>query len=152
MALNELMIEGIKYERIDGEAWDMMLFESNEITGYISRMLEVKHSLYDAIEVDSATERSFASALSQREDIKFFLKLPRWFQVETPIGKYNPDWAIVKQNDGEEPRLYLVRETKGTDDIYQLRGSEWGKIRCGEAHFSALPGVDFNRAVSADEV
>jgi len=74
--------------------------------------------------------------------------LPRWFEVNTPVGKYNPDWAIVKQGDD---RLYLVRETKGTKDFLKLRNSEADKVRCGQKHFEAL-GVDFNVVVSADQV
>ena len=150
--LKDLMIDGIKYERIDGEDWDMVLFESQEIAGYVTRMLAVKNSLYDAIEVDSETERKFAEAMSRREDVMFFLKLPRWFKVETPIGTYNPDWAIVKQDAGEDARLYLVRETKSTSNVYELRGTEWGKIQCGAAHFQVLPDVNFGRATAADQV
>ena len=56
--------------------------------------------------------------LDQREDIKLFVKLPDWFEVDTPVGKYNPDWAIVKH---EDETLYLVRETKGTKDFLKLR-------------------------------
>ena len=84
----------------------------------------------------------------EREDIKLFVKLPSWFQVDTPVGKYNPDWAIVK-HDGQA--LYLVRETKGTRDFLKLRSSEADKVRCGQRHFEAI-GVPFAVAVSADEV
>ena len=76
------------------------------------------------------------------------IKLPDWFQIETPIGTYNPDWAIVKQ---EDEKVYLVRETKSESDLFKLRESERDKIRCGTAHFDAL-GVDFNHVTSADEV
>jgi len=86
--------------------------------------------------------------MSSREDIKLFIKLPDWFKVETPIGTYNPDWAIVKQ---EDERIYLVRETKSTKKQLELRGSEWDKIQCGTAHFDALD-VNFDHVTSADEV
>jgi type III restriction enzyme len=86
--------------------------------------------------------------MSHREDIKLFIKLPSWFKVETPVGSYNPDWAIVKEND---EKVYLVRETKGTKDELKLRGSEWAKIQCGRAHFDEL-GVDFDHVVTAAEV
>jgi type III restriction enzyme len=76
------------------------------------------------------------------------VKLPNWFLVDTPIGKYNPDWAILK-HDGLA--LYLVRETKGTRDYLKLRTSEADKVRCGEKHFDAI-GVPFDVVVSADEV
>ena len=73
---------------------------------------------------------------------------PRWFEIDTPVGKYNPDWAILKQDDRT---LYLVRETKGTRDFLKLRTSEADKVRCGQRHFEAL-GVPFAVVVSADEV
>lgn len=76
------------------------------------------------------------------------MKLPGWFKIETPIGTYNPDWAIVKEND---EKVYLVRETKSTKDQLKLRGSEWAKIQCGKAHFSEL-GVNFSHVTRAGEV
>ena len=97
---------------------------------------------------DSEVEREFAKRLDAREDIKLFVKLPRWFEIDTPVGKYNPDWAILK-DDGQT--LYLVRETKSTHDFLKLRTSEADKVRCGQQHFEAL-GVSFAVAVSAAEV
>jgi hypothetical protein len=79
-------------------------------------------------------ERAFARKLDEREDVKFFVKLPGWFEVDTSVGKYNPDWAIIKHNG---QTLYLVRETKGTIDFLKLRTSEGDKIRCGQPHFVA---------------
>lgn len=105
-------------------------------------------SVYEYIVYDSEVEREFARCLDQREDIKLFVKLPGWFEIDTPVGKYNPDWAILKQDD---QTLYLVRETKATRDFLQLRTSEADKVRCGQRHFEAL-GVPFAVAVSVDEV
>lgn len=143
-ALNELMVDGIKYERLTGADadYEMLLFEEKEIEGYASRMMEVDKSIYDAIEYDSEGERQFAEHLDSLEYIKFFLKLPAWFTVKTPIGTYNPDWAIVKE-DGAEERLYLVRETKSDLDPSKRRQDENTKIECGEAHFEVIPEVDF---------
>jgi type III restriction enzyme len=146
--LHELMVDGIKYERIAGAEYEMLLFEEEEINGYLSRMLEVGKSIYDAIEFDSELERRFAETLEQRQDIRLFVKLPAWFKVQTPLGTYNPDWAIVKHHD---TTLYLVRETKGTTESLKLRPTEWQKIQCGTAHFAAL-GVDYHSVASADEV
>lgn len=142
-ALDELMVDGIKYERIAGAEYEMLLFEEKEVDGYVSRMLEVKKSIYDTIEYDSGTEEQFAKDLDSRQDIKLFIKLPSWFMVETPIGTYNPDWAIVKQPDGEEENLYLVKETKSDLDPTKRRPDENAKIKCGEAHFEMLPEVSF---------
>jgi type III restriction enzyme len=146
--LRELMIAGIKYERINGLEYEMLLFEEKEITGYLASMIEVDKSIYDVIPWESEVERKFAETMNSRQDIKLFIKLPSWFQVETPVGTYNPDWAIVKENDA---RIYLVRETKGTKDQLQLRGSEWAKIQCGKAHFGSL-AVDFAHVNSPSEV
>lgn len=149
--LSEIVVDGIKYERIEGSEYEMMLFEENEIVGYLSKMIEVNNSIYDAIEFDSEIEKRFAEGLDRRSDIKLFIKLPHWFKVETPVGDYNPDWAIVKQPDGEDAKLYLVRETKSTTDLHKLRPDEANKIRCGKVHFQEL-GVDFKHVTSPEEV
>ena len=80
--------------------------------------------------------------------IKLFVKLPSWFKIDTPVGEYNPDWAIVKHGD---ETVYLARETKGTKDFLKLRNSEADKVRCGEKHYETL-GVSFAVVVTADEV
>jgi len=146
--LHRLMIDGIKYEQLGDEEWSMRLFEEEEIVSYLNNRLEVRKSIYDAVVYDSEIEREFAAALDKREDIKLFVKLPHWFEIETPIGKYNPDWAILKHDDSV---LYLVRETKGTKNFEKLRNSEAEKIRCGRRHFEAL-AVDYDVAVTAAEV
>jgi type III restriction enzyme len=146
--LHDLMIAGIKYERVAGAEYEMMLFEEKEIEGYLSRMLDVGNSIYDLVEYDSEIERRFAEALDKRTDIRLFFKLPRWFKVETPIGSYNPEWAIVKE---EDRKLYLVRETKGTSDLNLLEERERQKVFCGIAHFSELD-VDYKVVTEAVEV
>jgi type III restriction enzyme len=149
--LHRLIVDGIKYERIEGHGeraeWEQRLFESEELINYLTA-LEVRHSVYDHVPYDSEIEREFAKSLDTREDVRLFMKLPSWFKIETPIGDYNPDWAIVKHND---QTLYLVRETKGTRDFLKLRSAEADKIRCGERHFEAL-GVDYAVVVGADGV
>ncbi|HEY8768710.1 MAG TPA: DEAD/DEAH box helicase family protein [Dehalococcoidia bacterium] len=148
--LHRLLIDGIKYDRIPGDEpefqWEMRNFESQEVN-YLSA-LAVNKSIYEYVVYDSNVEREFARKLDQRDDIKLFVKLPAWFKVLTPIGQYNPDWAIVK-HDGAT--VYLVRETKATKDFWKLRTSEALKARCGKRHFDAL-NVPFDVAVSADQV
>lgn len=148
--LNEMIIDGIQYEKIGDEVYEMYLFEDpqHEIQSYVDKLVDVENSIYDAVVVDSEIEREFATAMAGRTDIKMFFKLPGWFKVETPVGTYNPDWAIVKQEDN---KVYLVRETKGSKKEDQLRGAEAGRIKCGTAHFDAL-GVDYKTVVTADEV
>lgn len=149
--LHRLLVDGIKYEKISGVGeqaeWEMLLFKDEELINYLTA-LQVKHSVYEYVEYESEVEREFAKRLDSREDIKLFVKLPRWFVVETPVGKYNPDWAIVKHDD---KTLYLARETKSTRDFLKLRNQEADKVRCGQRHFESL-GVPFAVAVTADEV
>jgi len=149
--LHRLLVDGIKYEKIPGDGpeaeWEMMLFKNEELINYLNA-LQVNKSVYEYVVYDSDVEREFAHQLDQRQDIKLFVKLPGWFQIDTPVGKYNPDWAIVKEGD---QTLYLVRETKGTRDFLQLRNSEADKVRCGKKHFEALD-VPFAVVVTADEV
>jgi type III restriction enzyme len=149
--LHRLLVDGIKYERIVGSGpdseWEMMLFKNEEFINYLTA-LKVNHSLYEYVVYESEVERDFARKLDEREDIKLFVKLPDWFKVETPVGTYNPDWAIVKH---EDQTIYLVKETKGTKDFLKLRTIEADKVRCGKKHFETL-GVPFAVAVTADEV
>lgn len=147
----DLMLKGLKYEKQEGKAFDISLFNDECLSGYLSKMIAVKKSIYDYIEFDSEIERIFAAALDSREDVKCFIKLPSWYLIDTPIGSYNPDWAIIKQKDDESPRLVLVRETKGTTDERFLRKSEVEKIHCGQKFF-ALLGVDYKTIVSANDL
>lgn len=149
--LHRMLVDGIKYERIHGPVseseWEMMLFKNEEVINYLTA-LHVNKSVYEYVVYESEVERTFAKRLDEREDIKLFVKLPDWFKVETPVGTYNPDWAIVKH---EDQTIYLVKETKGTKDFLKLRTTEADKVRCGQKHFETL-GVPFAVAVTADEV
>lgn len=148
LELHKIMIDGVQYNKIAGEEWAMREFQDREILSYLHNRLDVKKSVHDAIVYDSEIERRFAENLDKREDIKLFVKLPRWFQVETPVGFYNPDWAIVKEDDA---KIYLVRETKGTKDFEKLRNSEADKVRCGRKHFETL-GIDFQVIVESKDL
>jgi len=88
-------------------------------------------------------------ALDNDPDVKLFLKIPSRFKIDTPIGSYNPDWAVYLTKNGEE-KLYFVLETKGSTDIFMdLRNREQLKIRCGKRHFEAL-GEDVRLQVATD--
>lgn len=147
-AKRELMVEGIKYERIAGQRYEMQLFQNEEIESYLSRLLDVQKSIHDAIEWDSEVERKFAQEMEADEDIRLFVKLPRWFKVETPLGGYNPDWAIVRESDG---RVYLVAETKGTTDIKTLALKESLRIKCGRRHFEDCLQVPYKVATTLQD-
>jgi len=93
--------------------------------------------VYEKVVYDSDTERDFASQLEMNNSIKVYAKLPGWFRVPTPLGTYNPDWAVLVEQDGAE-RLYFVVETKPSLFTDDLRDKETAKIKCGKAHFKAL--------------
>ncbi len=151
-ALHEMVVDGIKYEQLDGQIYEMRLFEEREIEDYLTRLYEVQsqddRTPYDYVPFDSEVEREVAEKLDSNENVKFFCKLPRWFVVPTPLGNYNPDWAVVTEND---KKLYLVRETKSTHDRDKRRETENRKVDCGRAHFAAL-GVNFEVATNIHEV
>jgi type III restriction enzyme len=151
-ALKEMLIDGIKYEQLEGQYYEMRLFEEKEIEEYLSRLYEVKskddRTPYDYVQFDSGVEQEIAEKLDSDQNVRFFCKLPRWFVVPTPLGDYNPDWAVVTEDD---EKLYLVRETKSTHDRDGRREIENHKIECGQAHFDAL-GVNFKVATDIHEV
>ena len=153
-ALHDLMLEGIKYEKVAGAYWEQSRIEQDAEEGivrYLSNLYEVQNrekSLFDAVEYESEVEKAFARDLDNNENVKLFVKLPSWFKIDTPIGPYNPDWAFVTER---EEKLYFVRETKSTLDNEELRTKENRKIDCGRKHFGAL-GVDYGVVTSLSEV
>ncbi len=137
--MRQFIVDGIKYQKI-GETYfyAQELFESEELYGYLSKnMIESAKSIYDHVVYDSDIESSFAKEFEKSDDVKLYAKLPGWFKVETPLGSYNPDWAVVIEKDGEE-RLYFVVESKGSLFTDALRPTEKAKIDCGKEHFKAL--------------
>ncbi len=135
-----LAIDGIRYLKLDGEEYYVQeIFDSAELLANLDRnAVKVEHSVYDYIVYDSTTiEKPFALALDRDPDVKMFFKIPERFKIETPIGTYNPDWAVYLTRNGEE-KLYFILETKGTTNLFDLRTPEQLKIRCGKKHFEAL--------------
>jgi type III restriction enzyme len=149
--LNELMVDGITYDRVSGsdsEFYFMELF-TDEFESF-KNYLPVRNpdkTLYNEIEFESGTEKEFAHKCDLNPDVEFFFKLPRAFYIETPIGRYSPDWALIFKN---ESRIYFVAETKF--DLHSLRPDERMKIKCGKAHFEGFEkeGVVY-KAVSGFE-
>ena len=140
MRRHELAIDGIKYVKInESEYYIQDIFDSNELFGNITKnAIKVEHSVYDHVIFDSSTvEKPFALALDNDPEVKLFLKIPRNFKIDTPIGTYNPDWAVYMNRDGLE-KLYFIIETKGTTALLELRETEKLKIHCGKEHFKAL--------------
>jgi type III restriction enzyme len=133
------IVDGIRYQRIgDDEYYAQELFEQEELTGYMKNMLAATKSVYEHVVYDSSgIERTFAEDLEKNEAVKVYAKLPGWFKVPTPLGTYNPDWAVLVEKDGTE-KLYFVVETKSSLFTDDLRDKESAKIECGKAHFKAL--------------
>lgn len=133
------LVDGIKYRMLgEQHVYAQELFEKEELTGYLQNMLMDTHkSIYEHVVYDSTTERDFADALEKNDAIKLYAKLPGWFKVPTPLGSYNPDWAVLVEEDNEQ-RLYFVVETKSSLFADDLRDKESAKILCGKAHFQAL--------------
>ncbi|HEX7636497.1 MAG TPA: restriction endonuclease subunit R, partial [Noviherbaspirillum sp.] len=133
------LVDGIRYQRLgDEHYYAQELFETEELTGYLKNLVQdTQKSVYQHVVYDSTIERDFAEALEKNDAIKVYAKLPGWFKVPTPLGSYNPDWAVLVERDGHE-RLYFVVETKSSLFDEDLRDREGGKIKCGTAHFKAL--------------
>ncbi len=152
-ALHTLMLDGIKYEKID-DYWEMSRIEQDSEEGierYKHNLYQpVKNqekSLFNAIAVDSEVEKQFAKDLDDNERIHLFVKLPAWFKIDTPIGAYNPDWAFVTKDE----KLYFVCETKSTMDTSELRRKEEQKIECGKKHFREIE-VDYKVVTKLSDV
>ena len=138
--MSMLIVDGIKYTKIN-DSYSQELFRSDELFGYLERnMIEAQHSVYDHIIYDSDVEKEFALRLDKDPEVKVYTKLPGWFKISTPLGTYNPDWAVMLDKDGET-KMYFVVETKGTTEYKGIKDTEQAKIDCGRKHFEAL-GTD----------
>ncbi|MEX5924560.1 type III restriction-modification system endonuclease [Providencia hangzhouensis] len=147
------IVDGIKYHKIgDDQFYAQELFQKNELFGYLKdNMVKAEKSVFDHVVYDSDIELEFASAFELNDDIKIYAKLPGWFKIDTPLGGYNPDWAVLIDQDGKE-KLYFVVETKSTLFSVERRPEENAKIKCGYAHFEALgDDVKFTVSNSMDE-
>lgn len=140
-----LAVDGVKYHRT-GEHYDMTLFENSELQTYLYdaamksgaiAVTDQAKTVYDYVAVDSEVEREFMRSLEDNADVKFYIKLPNWFKIDTPVGKYNPDWAVAFDGDR---RIYFVAETKGSDDINDnhLSANERSKIIAARQHFAEI--------------
>jgi type III restriction enzyme len=137
-------VEGIKYVNLE-ESYDVGLLRE-EVASYGKYVLKVKKSIYDGIIKESNIEEEFAKALDKDSRIKLFIKLPDWYVIETPAGSYTPDWAIVVekvQNSKKEEKIYFVVETKGTNNIYELKSEEKIKIESAKKRFELLRDAKF---------
>lgn len=132
-----VIIEHITYNKLD-ETYSTDVFTGAAMRGRlgINAMQTEKH-LYDHIIYDSINEKKFASELDKCEEVAVYVKLPSGFYINTPVGKYNPDWAIAF-HDGKVKHIYFVAETKGDLSSLQLRKVEELKIHCAREHFKKI--------------
>ena len=140
--LYNLIIDGIKYQKIGHSEYEMTLFEAQELEIYLNEfsfnITNPSKTIYEKfVPLDSGVESKFAKDCETSDQIKFYFKLPNWFKIPTPIGNYNPDWAIVFEDD---KKIYFVAETKDTGtsqiNLSKLSIDEQIKIKCGKAHFN----------------
>ncbi len=142
---------GVKYVKLDNAVYEMRRFERDDLMEVFASNVQAvgkqEKTLFSHIIIDSNSgpERAFAHACEDNADVLFYIKLPRWFQIETPVGPYNPDWAIAYRND---TTLYFVAETKKTGNsnhvqLDMLRPIEDLRIECGKRHFKNFEQVQF---------
>jgi len=138
----KVIIEHITYNVLD-DHYSTDIFTDSTRKGRLGvNAMKVKRHLYDHIVYDSTRERDFASELDINTDVAVYVKLPDGFYIETPVGHYNPDWAIAFY-EGTVKHIYCVAETKGTMDTLKLNHItpvEQAKIDCARQHFKAISG------------
>lgn len=136
------VVQHITYNKREGDngTYSTDIFSESILKGKLGiNAIESKKSLYDLVVVDSAgIEMSFAEKLEKQEEVEVYTKLPRGFYINTPMGRYNPDWAVVFREDTVK-HIYFIAETKGEDLLESdLRTTEQNKIECARRHFQAI--------------
>ncbi len=157
---DKVKLSGIKYEKIGSSPYEMRLFESGEVEQYLDNLIKVQRTektIYNYVAVDSNSrpERNFAEACEARDDILYYVKLPKSFQIPTPIGPYIPDWALIKQDLDKGTKIYFVAETKDSKharNLDLLRPQEKQKIECAIKHFKAVGEVSYEVVGSIDDL
>lgn len=156
----QVLVDGVEYFKVEGLLYEMRRFEGDDLmdvfASNVKPVANQEKTLFSHIVIDSNSgpERQFAQACEDNEDVLFYIKLPRWFQIETPVGPYNPDWALAYRND---ETLYFVAETKGTGAgdhvrLDLLRPIEELRIECGKRHFKNFEEVRFRVVNSLAEL
>ncbi|MCA0253721.1 MAG: DEAD/DEAH box helicase family protein [Actinobacteria bacterium] len=132
-----VIVEHLAYDPLD-DRYDSSIFTENQTAQDLSKAGEkLKKSVYEYVVTDSKVERSFVTELDTSDEVVVYSKLPRGFSIPTPVGDYNPDWAIAFR-DGSVKHVYFVAETKGSLSTLQLKGIEEAKIECARKFFASL--------------
>jgi len=152
-----VIIEHLTYDVLD-ERYDISIFTENQTAQDLSKAGdELTKSVYEFIVTDSIVERSFVNELDTSDEVVVYSKLPRAFFIPTPVGDYNPDWAIAFR-EGTVKHVYFIAETKGSMSTLQLKGVEEAKIECARKFFASLndkaegSGVMYDVADSYDSL
>ena len=142
------VIEHVKYHKLNKE-FESDIFSNSTLKGKLGvNAMESEKSLYDLVVVDSAgVEMNFANELEHRPEVMVYTKLPGGFYINTPVGHYNPDWAIVFKEGEEIKHIYFVAETKGTLSESDRRDTENSKIECARRHFETISSSEITYGV-----
>ncbi len=134
-----VIVEHLTYDPLDGR-YDSSIFTENQTAQDLSKAGDkLKKSVYEYVVTDSKVERSFVEKLDVSDEVVVYSKLPRGFFIPTPVGDYNPDWAIAFRDDTTKIKhVYFVAETKGSMSTLQLKGVEEAKIECARKFFASL--------------
>ena len=148
-----VIIEHLSYDPLDNR-YDSSIFTENQTAQDLSKAGDkLKKSVYEYVVTDSKVERSFVERLDVSDEVVVYSKLPRGFFIPTPVGDYNPDWAIAFRDDTTKIKhIYFVAETKGSMSTLQLRGVENAKIECARKFFAALNDKVEHNGVKYDVV
>lgn len=132
------IVEHITYNKLE-ERWSAEeIFDNASIRGsYDKDVIDVKKHLFDRLKYDSQVEKKLAEGMDMATEVELYVKLPRSFYINTPMGNYNPDWAVVFKED-DVKHIYFVAETKGDDAALSLKGIEQAKIKCAMRHFETI--------------
>ena len=142
-----IVVEHIEYDKLN-EKWDGgEIFINGEIAGeYDYNLIDTpNHHLYDKLRYDSDIEKNFAEELDKSDAVEVYVKLPKKFYIDTPMGHYNPDWAIAFKDDAGVKHIYFVAETKGVNEDQLdvgVKGVEKAKIECAKKHFAKISDGD----------
>ena len=132
-----VIVQHITYNMLD-EHYSTDLFTDPTIRGKLGENArKTRKHLYDHVVCDSDVEKKFASGLENSSEVAVYVKLPKGFYISTPVGKYNPDWAIAFY-EGKVKHIYFVAETKGSLNSQEFRKIEDSKIECAKKHFAAI--------------
>ena len=154
-----MIVDNIEYYKTGEEFNELIFRDTSQGSTYVDEastdykvINNPDKTIVDFIRTDSNVERDFAQELDQSRNIKFYVKLPDDFTIDTPVGGYNPDWAIIKEVDGED-RIYFIAETKGSTNRMSLRVTERQKIDSGEKHFESLQtGIEYEVVTKLDDL